>query len=281
MKRRTFGPTGELVAVIGQGTWQLEDADPQEVIRALRKGIDAGMTHIDTAEMYGSGVVEEMVGRAIEGRRREVFLASKVLPMNASLEGTVKACERSLKRLRTDWLDLYLLHWRSDHPLEQTITGFEQLKRVGKIRACGVSNFDVPDLEEVVAIAGENRIACNQVLYHLQERAIEHQVLPWCRKHRLAVVGYSPFGSGQFPSPQSPGGRVLAEIAGAHGATPRQVALCFLVREPNVFTIPRSSKAEHALENAGAGDLELSPTEIKRIDRAFPRGPKPAELPML
>ena len=281
MELRLFGPTKHEVAVIGQGTWHLEEADPAQAIAALRLGLDLGMTHVDTAEMYGDGVVEEMVGEAIAGRRRDVFLVSKVLPENASRDGTVAACERSLRRLGTDWLDCYLLHWRGAHPLADTLEGFDRLQRDGKIRAWGVSNFDAADLEEVRAIAGEGRIACDQVLYHLKQRAIEHAVLPWCLEHQAAVVAYSPFGSGDFPGPRSTGGRVLREIAAAHDATPRQVALRFLVRWPSVFAIPKAATPEHAAENAGAGDLVLSDEELARIDQAFPRGRRPRRLPML
>ena len=172
------------------------------------------MTHIDTAEMYGAGAAEQIVGEAIAGRRDEVFLVSKVLPQNASRRGTLTACERSLARLNTDRLDCYLLHWRGQHPLEDTFAAFEQLLTEGKILSWGVSNFDVADLEEASAIAQPGHIACNQVLYHLQERAIEHTVLPWCEEHGVAVVGYSPFGHGSFPGPRTSGGRVLQQIAG-------------------------------------------------------------------
>jgi diketogulonate reductase-like aldo/keto reductase len=204
-----------------------------------------------------------------------------VLPENASLRGTVAACERSLARLQTDRLDCYLLHWRGQFPLEETFAAFEQLQRAGKILSWGVSNFDVDDLEEAWAIAGKGRLACNQVLYHLKQRAIEHAVLPWCEEHGVAVTAYSPFGHGRFPGPQTAGGRILQEIAEAHHATPRQVALSFVVRCRSVFTIPKASKPSHAAENAGAGDLRLTEAEIMRIDEAFPLGPRPRTLPML
>jgi diketogulonate reductase-like aldo/keto reductase len=281
MVRRTFGPTGVSVPVIGQGTWNLERVDKKKAIATLRQGLEAGMTHIDTAELYGSGLVEEMVGEAVRGRRDEVFLASKVLPENASYQGTLKACEQSLRRLRTDVLDLYLLHWPGSIPLEETFRAFAQLRSSGKIRHFGVSNFDVGEIERALAIAGEDQIACNQVLYHLLERTIEHEVLPWCESHRVALVGYSPFGSGQFPSESSRQGRVLAEIAKAHRATPRQVALRFLIRDEDVFTIPMTTSPKHAEENAAAAELSLSPEEIRPIDTAFPRGPKRSGLPTL
>jgi diketogulonate reductase-like aldo/keto reductase len=276
-----FGHTERSVVVIGQGTWYQGDDDRASAIPALRRGLDLGMTHIDTAEMYSAGGAEEIVGEAIAGRRDEVFLVSKVLPENASQSGTRAACRRSLARLRTDHLDCYLLHWRGPHPLESTVAAFEQLKRDGKILAWGVSNFDVADLEELHAITGAAGFACNQVLYHLQERAIEHAVLPWCQEHGVAVVGYSPFGHGRFPGAHTHGGRILKEIADAHGATPRQVALRFLVRRPSLLSIPKASNPEHAAENAGAGTLTLTPDEIARIDAAFPLGPRRQTLPTL
>jgi diketogulonate reductase-like aldo/keto reductase len=280
MQRRRFGFPVE-VPVIGQGTWNLELAGRAAALATLRRGIDEGMTHIDTAEMYGDGRVERIVGEAIAGRRDEVFLVSKVLPENASRVGTLEACERSLERLGTDYLDCYLLHWRGEHPLEETFAAFEQLVRDGKIVSWGVSNFDVADLEEALDLAGVGHIACNQVLYHLQERAIEHQVLPWCEAHGVAVVGYSPFGHSRFPSPRTAGGRLLAEIAAAHAATARQVALAFLVRQRPLFAIPKTSDPDRAAENAAAGDLRLTAEEIVRIDAAFPIGARPEELPAL
>ena len=280
MERRHFGSSQREVAVIGQGTWYIENARPASAIAALRRGLDLGMAHIDTAELYGSGVAEELVAEAIAGRRDEVFLISKVLPQNASRKGSVLACERSLARLKTNRLDCYLLHWRGRHPIEDTFVAFEQLQREGKILSWGVSNFDVSDLEEACRIAGEGQIACNQVLYHLQERAIEHAVIPWCEKHGVALVGYSPFGHGSFPGPRTTGGRVLQEVADAHDATARQVALRFLVRRASLFTIPKASNPKHAEENAGAGDLRLTNAEIARIDAAFPLGGR-RSLPVL
>ena len=230
------------VPVIGQGTWYIDEADAATAIAALRWGLDFGLTHVDTAALYGSGAAEELVGAALARRRDEVFLVSKVLPQNASLSGTVEACEGSLARLRTDRLDCYLLHWRGSYPLEDTIAAFERLKREGKILSWGVSNFDAPDLDDVRKIAGRGHPTCNQVLYHLGERAIEHAVLPWCEQHDVAVVAYSPFGHrGGFPGPRTTGGRVLKEIAEAHDATPRQVALRFLTRRPPLFAIPKAS----------------------------------------
>jgi diketogulonate reductase-like aldo/keto reductase len=281
MERQHFGRNDRDVPVIGQGTWYNDNEDPEQAIDALRRGLDLGMTHIDTAEMYGSGASEDMVAVAIEGRRDEVFLVSKVLPRNASRSGTIAACERSLERLETDRLDCYLLHWRGACPLEETFAAFERLRKEGKILSWGVSNFDEPDLQEALKIAGDGQIACNQVLYHLKERAIEHVVLPWCEAHGVALVAYSPFGHGDFPNPRTRGGRVLAEIAAAHEATPRQVALRFLLRTPSLFAIPKAANVEHTVENAGGGELKLSDLEIARIDDCFPRGPRPRELPML
>ncbi|MBC6982698.1 aldo/keto reductase [Caulobacter sp. 17J80-11] len=279
MQHRPFGPTRVSVPVVGQGTWYIDAGDRGVAVRTLRRGLDMGMTHVDTAEMYGDA--ELVISEAIADRRDEVFLVDKVLPQNASHEGARAACERSLRRLGTDRLDCYLLHWRGPYPLAETFAAFEALKRAGAIRAWGVSNFDVDDLEEALAIAGPGEIACNQVLYHLQERAIEHAVLPWCEENGVAVVAYSPFGHGGFPGANTPGGRLLQEIAAAHGATPRQVALAFLTRHRSVFAIPKASNPAHVEENAGAGDLVLDDDEVARIDAAFPRGPRPRSLPMI
>jgi diketogulonate reductase-like aldo/keto reductase len=276
VRQKKFGQNGPQVSVIGQGTWYIDHGDRKRAVAALRRGIDLGMTHIDTAEMYGDA--ELVVADAIAGQRDKIFLVSKVLPSNASRRGTITACERSLKRLNTDRLDCYLLHWRGSYPLAETVAAFEQLANSGKIRSWGVSNFDADDLDEMLAVAGEGKIACNQVLYHLRERAIEHAVIPWCEAHGVAVVAYSPFGHNDFPSPA---GEVLQRIAEAHGASPRQVALAFLMRKPCVFAIPKASTPEHAAENAAAGDLVLSDEEIATLDKAFPRGPKPRSLPML
>jgi diketogulonate reductase-like aldo/keto reductase len=267
------------VSVIGQGTWYIDSGDRATAVAALRRGIDLGMTHIDTAEMYGDA--ELVVAEAIAGRRDDIFLVSKVLPSNASRRGTVTACDRSLQRLRTDRLDCYLLHWRGSVPLAETVAAFDELMRAGKIRSWGVSNFDSDDLDEMLGVAGEGKIACNQVLYHLQERAIEHAVIPWCEAHGVAVVAYSPFGHNDFPSPRSKAGAVLQTIADAHRATPRQVALSFLTRRSSVFAIPKASTPDHAADNAAAGELTLSDNEIAAVDQAFPRGPTPRGLPML
>jgi diketogulonate reductase-like aldo/keto reductase len=279
---RIFGTTQRLVASIGQGTWKIEGSAAADVIAALRRGLDLGLTHIDTAEMYGSGASERIIGKAIEGRRDEVFLVSKVLPNHASKNGTLAACEKSLAHLRTDRLDCFLLHWRGSVPLEDTIAAFETLVRQGKILAWGVSNFDVQDLAEVAAIAGPGHPACNQVLYHLKERAIEHAVLPWCAQHGTAVVAYTPFGQspGIFAG-ESKAAKVLREIADSHGATPRQVALRFLLRQPEVFVIPKASDIAHVTENAGTYNVELNDSDMAKIEAAFPVGKAPRGLPMI
>lgn len=279
---RNFGPTGRRVAAVGQGSWRSEEANAAAAVASLRRGLDLGMTHIDTAEMYGSGAAETLIGTAIEGRRDEVFLVSKVLPNNASTRGTVAACEKSLARLKTDRLDCYLLHWRGSHPLEETIAAFDALVSGGKILSWGVSNFDVDDLNEVASIAGTGHPACNQVLYHLKERAIEHAVLPWCEKRGTAVVAYTPFGEtpGIFGA-HTAEGAVLHAIAAEHGATPRRVALAFLLRHPNTFVIPKAAGIDHVSDNAAAAALRLSTADLARIDAAFPRGKPRRGLPMI
>ena len=258
----------------------MEQDDRREAIAALRRGLELGLTHIDTAEMYGSGEVEEMVAKAIEGRRSDVFLVSKVLPWNASRAGAVAACERSLKRLRTDHVDCYLLHWPGRHPLEDTLAAFEELQRAGKVRSYGVSNFDEKLLREAVRIAGDSKITCNQVLYHLEERHADAGLIEACEELDVAFVAYSPFGSGSFPSPTSRGGKVLADVARAHRATARQVALAFLTRRPPVFAIAKASSTNHVEENAGALKLKLTAAELTAIDAAFPVRRR-SELPTL
>ena len=279
MKFRPFGNSQRDVSVIGQGTWYIDRGDRKRAVAALQCGIDLGMTHIDTAEMYGDA--EPVIAEAIAGRRDDVFLVSKILPGNASRRGTVTACDRSLKRLKTDRLDCYLLHWRGSYPLDETVAAFEQLVSAGKIACWGVSNFDTDDLDELLAVAGKGKIACNQVLYHLNERAIEHAVIPWCEQHGVAVVAYSPFGHNDFPEPKTKAGKMLQTIAEAHGVSARQIALGFLTRQPAVFAIPKASSEEHAADNAAAGKLTLSESELAALDEAFPRGAKPPGLPML
>ncbi len=268
---REFGSTGELIPVVGQGTWRLGESRQRaaEEVRALRLGIELGMTHVDTAEMYGDGAAEEFLGAALRGLREKVFLASKVLPSNASYAGTIAACERSLTRLRADHLDLYMLHWPSRHPVEETMRALEDLVQSGKVRFIGVSNFEVSELRQAQRALTREKIASNQVAYHLKARGIELKLLPYCREQGIAVVGYSPFGSGSFPS-RGEQGRVLAEIAARQGKTPRQVALNFLTRLPGCFAIPKGSSAAHARENAASVGWELAPEDIGRLDRTFP-----------
>jgi diketogulonate reductase-like aldo/keto reductase len=277
---RMFGSSGCEVSKVGQGTWKIESA--RAGVAALVRGLDLGLTHIDSAEMYGDGAAEEIVGAAIAGRRDEVFLVSKVLPSNASARGTQRACEQSLKRLGTDRLDCYLLHWRGSHPLEETVAAFERLKREGKILSWGVSNFDVDDLDELAGIAGPGHPACNQVLYHLSERAIEHAVLPWCRERRCAVVAYTPFGERPALYTANTGpGRVLATVAARHGATARQIALAFLLANPEVWVIPKAGSLAHVEDNAAAAAIALGAADLQELDAAFPRGRRPRSLPMI
>jgi len=281
MRTAHFGPNGPTLPVIGQGTWYIEQAQRAEAVAALRHGIDVGLTHIDTAEMYGSGAAEEIVGEAIAGRRDDVFLVSKVLPWNASYEGTIRACEDTLQRLGTDHLDSYLIHWRGSEPLEESFAALDKLSQDGKIRSFGVSNFDVGDLEEAIAITGSGKLACNQVLYHLEERAIEHAVLPWCAANGVSVVAYSPFGHDSFPRPHSTGWPALQALALKHSATERQIALAFLTRWDNVLTIPKAVTPVHIDDNAGAAVVRLDAEDIAAIDEAFPKGRNSGHLPML
>jgi diketogulonate reductase-like aldo/keto reductase len=241
------------------------ESSPRRAVESLRIGLDSGMTHIDTAEMYGSGRAEELVAEAIEGRRQDVFLVSKVLPSNASYDGTLRACERSLRRLRTDWLDLYLLHWESDYPLRDTMRAMEKLIEGRMIRHAGVSNFDVQQVQAAQAALRDHRLASNQVLYHLDDRAIERRLIPYCAGHGIAVVAYSPFGHRGFRTHAA-----LDRVAQRHNATPRQVVLNFLTRDANVFTIPKSADPDHVRENARALDFELTGEDIAEIDAAFP-----------
>lgn len=239
------------------------------------------MTHIDTAEMYGDGAAEEIVAEALDSWHDDAFVATKVLPGNASRRGTIAACERSLRRLGREQIDLYLLHWAGHHPLEDTIAAFEELRESGKIRYYGVSNFDADELHQAAEIAGPGSIACNQVLYHLEERAIEHSVEPACAQLEAAVVAYSPFGSGAFPEPGSAARTKLDEVARACGATPYQVALAFLTRRSPLFAIPKAATSAHVEDNAAAADLVLDEAQIAELEAAFPLGPEPASLPVI
>lgn len=246
---------------IGQGTWNIESEDRAGMVATLRAGLDAGLTHLDTAELYGDGVAEEIVAEALGDRRAELFLVSKVQPSNASRRGTVTACEGSLRRLKTDHLDCYLLHWPGAHPLEETLAAFEELQAAGKIRSYGVSNFDEELLRDAARIAGTGKLACNQVLFNLAERHIEGRLAPLCRALDIAVVGYSPFMNFK----ESP---ALREVARELGATPRQVALAFLARI--ALQIPKASSVEHVRDNAGALRLRLSTDQIARLEQAHP-----------
>jgi diketogulonate reductase-like aldo/keto reductase len=277
MEKRGFGSTGVEAPVIGQGTWEIG----REAVGTLRAGLDLGMTHIDTAEMYGNGRAEELVGEAIAGRRDEVFLASKVLPSNASYEGTLRACERSLARLGTDRLDLYLLHWSGSHPIEETMRALERLIDRKQIRFAGVSNLDVDELKAAQAGMRHYRLACNQVLYHPGERGIERKLIPYCAEHEIAVVAYTPFGQQNWERLRTPGAKVLREIAQRNGRTVRQVILNFVTRLPHVFTIPKADKLEHMRENAGGVSWRLSADDVAAIDRAFPALARDVPLAML
>jgi diketogulonate reductase-like aldo/keto reductase len=276
MLTRPFGWTGVEVPVIGQGTWMIEGPPDVErrSVATLRAGIDLGMTHIDTAEMYGNGRAEELVGEAIAGRRQEIFLASKVLPSNASYDGTLRACERSLQRLKTDYFDLYMLHWPGRHPIDDTMRAMQKLIEQGSIRFAGVSNFDAHELPRP---ARTQRLACNQVLYHLGDRGIERKVLPWCQERGVPVVAYSPFGHGKLPERS----KVLQEIAKRHGRTVRQVVLNWVVRDSNVWTIPKTSHVERVKENAASLDFQLTAEDLAAIDQAFPAPDRDVPLGML
>ena len=275
---KTFGATQLKVPVVGQGTWNME-RNPKMSIDALRYGIELGLTHIDTAEIYGDGAVETLVGHALHGLRDRVVLVSKAHPGKASRQGIVEACEQSLQRLGTDYLDVYLLHWLSSHPPAETIAGFEALVDAGKIRHWGVSNFDEVKLREFVDAAGVTTICCNQVMHHLGERSIEHAVVPFCHDQRIAIVGYSPFGR-DFPPRSRSGADVLSDIALTLDATPRQVALAFLVRKSGGFTIPKASNRQHVEENARAAALDLPDEAVERLDEEFPLGPRREGVPV-
>jgi diketogulonate reductase-like aldo/keto reductase len=275
MFKRKFGWTKIDIAVIGQGTWMIEGTNHRDTynlaIESLQLGLDLGMNHIDTAEMYGNGMVEEIVGQAIAGRRDEVFLVSKVLPSNASYYDTLRACERSLKRLKTDWLDMYLLHWPStNHPIYETMRAMETLVKEGLVKFIGVSNFDLEHLKEAERVLQNERIACNQVMYNLNSRGIEKSLLPYCNRKGISVVGYAPFGHGNFPSSNSDGGQVLVKIAERHQKTPHQVVLNFIVNHINIFTIPKTSRPQRVKENSDSVGWNLTKDDIVDINRVFP-----------
>ncbi|HVS45776.1 MAG TPA: aldo/keto reductase [Verrucomicrobiae bacterium] len=274
MRTRSFGLGGVQVPVIGQGTWNFPEGGTRrtQAVAALRRGIELGMTHIDTAEMYGGGRVEEILGDALSSLPREaLFVTSKVLPGNASYAGTIAACDATLRRMRLDYLDCFLLHWPGDHPLEATMRALEDLVERGKARFIGVSNFDLPELREARSYLQKIPLSCNEVLYHVRERGIERRLLPYCAAESIALVGYTPFGRGRFPRESAAAGAIAA-IARARGVTSRQVILGFLTRTAPLFAIPKASSIEHVEENAGAGDLVLDAAEIAAIDAAYPIG---------
>lgn len=282
MTERPFGTGFPPVPIIGQGTWNvpLRGAARDEAIRALRAGIDLGMVHIDTAEMYGDGGAETLVGEAIAGLPRErLFLVSKVLPSNASYAGTREAAHASMKRMGVDYLDCYLLHWRGSVPLRETMRALEKLVADGDIRALGVSNFDVEDLREAQGLLERERIACNQVLYHLGERSVEAHELPYCRANGIALVAYTPFGRGDWQ--RGHGTQLLERIAAAHGVSAHAVILAFLTRDDLTFAIPKAAKPAHVAANAAGGTFRLTPDEVAAIDRAFPARGRRGGLPTL
>lgn len=271
-------PSGTTVPALGLGTWQMGEtkARARDEIDSLRLGLDLGMTLVDTAEMYGDGEAERIVGRALEDRRDTAFLVSKVYPWNASRNGRIAACEASLQRLGTDRLDLYLLHWRGEHPLEDTVAAFEALRAAGKIGAWGVSNFDVADMEELLALPGGENCAVNQVLYNLSRRGIEHDLLPWCQAHAIPVMAYSPIEQGRLVHHPE-----LIRVAKAYQATPAQVALAFLLERDGVIAIPKSANMARVRENRDAVDLDISDEDWSALDAAFPPPARKTPLEML
>jgi diketogulonate reductase-like aldo/keto reductase len=270
-------PSGETVPQLGQGTWRMGETGRARAaeIAALKLGIDLGMTLIDTAEMYGTGGAEEVVAEAVAGRRDECFIVSKVLPENSSRSATVAACQRSLKRLKTDRIDLYLLHWRGGPKLEETLAGFEDLKRAGSIRYWGVSNFDLDDMEELLALEGGTDCATNQVLYNLRRRGIEAGLLPWCRERGIPIQAYSPIEQGRLLRD-----RTLTAVAIRHRATTAQVALAWVLRQSEMMVVPKAGSEAHVRENRGALDIALSEQDLAELNRAFPppKGRRPLEL---
>jgi diketogulonate reductase-like aldo/keto reductase len=278
--RTTPLPSGRPMPVLGQGTWRMgEDLSRrQSEVAALRFGLDLGMNLIDTAEMYGEGGAEEVVADAIAGRREEVFVVSKVYPHNATRRGAVEACARSLRRLKTDYIDLYLLHWRGDVPLSETFEAFKQLKAEGKILEYGVSNFDVSDMDEALALPGGNEIASNQVLYNLEQRGIEWDLIPWSRERRISITAYSPVGHKAAEQKRLFGNKEIKAVASRHGVAPVQVALAWALREPDVVAIPKAVQREHIRENRAAHELKLTPQDLDELDRAFP--PPKQKIPL-
>jgi diketogulonate reductase-like aldo/keto reductase len=269
--------TGEKVPVLGLGTWRMGERKSERVaeVKAVKLGLELGLRLVDTAEMYGEGVAEEIVGEAMGGLRNEIYLVSKVYPHNASRKGAVAACERSLKRLGTDRLDLYLLHWRGSHPLAETVEAFEALKKAGKIRNWGVSNLDAGDMDELAGVPDGRSCVANQVLYHLGSRGIEWQLLPKCQKFNIMVMAYSPLGQG--PLLRKP---ALGKIAGKHGCDPAAVALAWVLRQPGVITIPKATQPEHVRANIKAVDIKLDTDDLAALDAAFPPPKRASPLAM-
>ena len=274
---------GRTIARLGQGTWRMGEqrARRADEIAALRLGLDLGLALLDTAELYADGAAEELIAEALAGRRDEAYIVSKVLPGNASRRGTIAACERSLRRLETDYLDLYLLHWRQSEPLAETLEAFAALKKAGSIRAYGVSNFDRSDLEECAALPHGAKLAANQVLYGLEHRGIEWELLAWCREREIPVMAYSPLGSSLGAVRALLREQALRKIAERRDATPVQIALAWVLRQPGVYAIPKAGRAEHVRENAGALDIELSADELRELDAAFPPPRRATSLEMV
>jgi diketogulonate reductase-like aldo/keto reductase len=270
-------PSGETVPALGLGTWQMAETASRrkQEIEALRLGVELGMTLVDTAEMYGEGAAEELIAEALAGERARLFLVSKVYPHKASRQGVVAACEHSLRRLKTDRLDLYLLHWRGSVPLEETVAGFEELRRSGKIRHWGVSNFDTDDMEELLQVRGGANCAANQVLYNVARRGPEFDLIPWMTKHRMPLMAYSPIEQGRLPR-----GGVLQRIGQKYGASPFQIALAWLLQKPNVIAIPKASSPDHVRDNHRALEIRLGPEDLEAIDAEFPppRRKRPLEM---
>ena len=271
-------PSGEAVPILGLGTWRMGESrgSASDEVAAVKAGIDLGMTLIDTAEMYGDGGAERIVAEAVRDRRDEVFIVSKVLPSNASRRATITACERSLRNLDTDRIDLYLLHWRGGAPLYETVDAFLELQRAGKIRHWGVSNFDMSDMAELVELTGGNAVATNQVLYNLARRGIEFDLVPWQRRHGIPIMAYSPIDQGGRLLRQT----TVKEVAERHGATPAQVALAWLLRQPGMIVIPKSSSLQHTRENRAALDVKLTKDDLEMLDRALPppKAARPLEM---
>lgn len=276
--RNTQLPSGEQVPVLGLGTWHMGERPEkrQDELDAIRCAIDNGMKLIDTAEMYGDGASEELIGKALSGRRADAFIVSKVLPHHATRRGTVNACEDSLRRLGTDYLDMYLLHWPGSVPLEETIEAFDALLRAGKIRYWGVSNFDTPDMEELLALPGGNAVATNQVLYNLTRRGIEFDLMPWCRQRKLPMMAYSPLEQGRLL-----GNPELLRLAAHYSATPAQIALCWVLRGDSMIALPKASTPGRVEQLLGALDIPLSQQDLAALDLAFPPPKRKIPLEMI